>query len=79
MSFCIRYFLKRLLCTAEKPECISSKSEDTVFERCVICGELTSVRKDTHVDLRDNYETGLGQMCYKCSKAVAEEKYGEQR
>ena len=31
-----------------------------------MCGKLTNVRKDTHIDFRDHYILGSGQMCYSC-------------
>ena len=31
-----------------------------------MCGKITNVRKDTHIDFRDHYVMGIGQMCYSC-------------
>ena len=39
------------------------------FERCVMCGALTSVPISMPVDWRENYEIGCGQVCAKCAKA----------
>lgn len=44
------------------------ENDESPFERCVICGKMTTVRKDTHIDFRDHYEIGLGQMCYECDR-----------
>lgn len=38
------------------------------FERCVMCGSLTSVPISMPVDWRENYETGVGQICIECAK-----------
>ena len=37
------------------------------FERCVICGALTSVPISMPVDCRENYVIGLGQICAECA------------
>lgn len=42
-----------------------SKSQN--FERCVMCDALTTVQISTPIDLRDNYEIGLGQLCPTCA------------
>ncbi len=31
-----------------------------------MCGKITNVRKDTHIDFCDHYVMGSGQMCYSC-------------
>ena len=40
------------------------------FERCVMCGELTSVPVSTPIDFRDFYEVGCGQLCVTCHKKI---------
>ena len=35
-------------------------------EKCVLCGRLTSVPIDLHVDMRYFYVQGVGQLCYEC-------------
>lgn len=42
------------------------------YERCIMCGELTNVLISMPIDLRKNYEVGLGQLCEKC----AQDQYG---
>lgn len=37
---------------------------------CVLCGKETKYYKDTHVDLRENYVDGAGQLCGNCSDNV---------
>ena len=42
------------------------------FERCVMCGALTSVPISMPVDWRENYEIGCGQICAACTKKQRE-------
>jgi hypothetical protein len=42
------------------------------FERCVMCGSLTSVPVSMPVDWRENYEIGVGQICIECVKKQRE-------
>ncbi len=44
------------------------QEKEKSFEKCVMCGELTSVPKDLHIDFRPNYIEGAGQLCTKCAK-----------
>jgi RecJ-like exonuclease len=37
-----------------------------VFETCIICGELTDVLVNSHIDNRYGYVEGAGQCCRKC-------------
>lgn len=37
-------------------------------EICVLCGEKTKVPTDRHIDFRDFYIEGVGQLCYECGK-----------
>ena len=45
---------------------ISPSTEE--FERCIICGTLTNIPFSMPIDLRENYEIGLGQLCAECAK-----------
>lgn len=40
--------------------------KDTEYEKCVCCGKKTAVLCSTHIDLRDNYIVGAGQLCRAC-------------
>ena len=51
-----------------KSERVKKTAKSEEFERCVICGALTDVPISMPVDLRDNYEIGLGQICAACVK-----------
>ena len=44
-----------------------------VYERCVICGRLTDVPTSMPIEWRENYEVGIGQICYECAKKVQTE------
>jgi len=46
--------------------------ENIEMERCVYCNKLTNVPKDLHVDLRDYYIEGVGQLCVKCYNEINE-------
>tara|TARA_R100001163_G_scaffold728_15_gene1220 strand:+ start:2955 stop:3188 length:234 start_codon:yes stop_codon:yes gene_type:complete len=38
---------------------------DTI-EVCVTCGEPTPYKQNTHIDLREHYVEGAGQLCKRC-------------
>ena len=38
------------------------------YEYCAICWQKTDVKKNTHIDERDNYIEGVGQLCSKCAR-----------
>lgn len=50
---------------AEKTE--KSKIE---HDKCVNCGKETEYPKDAHVDFRDDYIEGAGQLCKDCRKKI---------
>lgn len=70
----IRNIFQKILDRTKKRRMRREENDESPFERCVICGKLTTVRKDTHIDFRDNYEIGFGQMCYECHKRSTGEK-----
>ena len=43
------------------------------FEHCVLCRKVASIDKNTHIDLRDNYIEGIGQLCRDCYHKVEED------
>lgn len=47
---------------------MTSLPETEEFERCVMCGELTYIPVSMPIDLRENYEIGIGQICAECAK-----------
>lgn len=36
------------------------------FEKCVICNSITEYRRNVHIDHRNFYVDGAGQLCRKC-------------
>lgn len=40
-------------------------------EICVLCGAKTPVPTNKHIDLRDFYVVGVGQLCYECGKKIS--------
>ena len=70
----IRNIFQKVLDRIKKRRMRREENDESPFERCVICGKLTTVRKETHIDFRDNYEIGFGQMCYECHKRSTGEK-----
>ena len=39
---------------------------DSKYELCVICDAATKEREDQHIDSRNYYVEGCGQLCEKC-------------
>jgi len=37
---------------------------------CVVCGKETEYTKDTHIDLREHYVEGAGQLCKECYASI---------
>lgn len=38
------------------------------MERCIICGKQTEISASTHIELRECYIAGCGQLCLACYK-----------
>lgn len=70
----IRNIFQKILDRIKRRRMRREENNESPFERYVICGKLTTVRKDTHIDFRGNYEIGFGQMCYECHKRSTGEK-----
>jgi hypothetical protein len=47
-------------------------------DKCVVCGSDTPYDKTTHVDFRQHYIKGSGQLCSKCHKEVYNTKREDQ-
>lgn len=55
-------------------ESVNNDPKTEEFERCVMCGALTSVPVATHIDFREEeYEVGCGQLCNACRLKLREE------
>jgi hypothetical protein len=50
-------------------------SSEEVFETCVLCGKLTDVLINTHIDYRYGYVEGSGQCCRDCYDRTYNVKY----
>jgi len=44
-------------------------SEDG-YDLCTRCNKKTQYKSDTHIDVRENYIEGSGQLCEKCYEIV---------
>jgi hypothetical protein len=43
---------------------------DVKVDKCVMCGTKTEYTKDTHIDNREYYVEGAGQMCKHCHTKI---------
>lgn len=43
---------------------------DEIYECCVLCGKILSIKKDLPVSKRQNYIEGAGQLCEECMKII---------
>ena len=43
---------------------------DVGLDKCVMCGAKTEYTKDTHIDEREYYVEGVGQMCKQCHTKI---------
>jgi hypothetical protein len=44
-------------------------------DKCILCGEDSSYDFETHVDMRDGYIEGAGQLCIKCWNKGTERRH----
>ena len=40
--------------------------DEELMEKCVLCGRMVAVRRDSHVAGRRYYVEGAGQLCARC-------------
>ena len=52
------------------------KVEEEIFETCIKCGTLTTVKKTDNVIFRSGYIEGAGQLCFMCSQTKKLHKTG---
>lgn len=45
---------------------MSNEQKNVVYEECVLCHAQTDVPIDLSVNKRENYISGIGQLCLKC-------------
>lgn len=53
--------------TENKSSTSHKTAHDNDFEVCVLCGKKTDTLKSQHIDLRNYYVEGGGQLCYNCA------------
>lgn len=58
------------LCIQEEVDEVKNTPVKELFERCVLCGELTPIPVSTPIGLREFYEDGCGQLCGDCHQKV---------
>lgn len=46
----------------------------TEKEKCVICGKETPYKISDHIDMRENYVEGAGQLCSECFEETYNKK-----
>ena len=51
---------------AEKVAKQEEQNPFDLYEDCIMCGKKTTVSKTTHIDFRDGYIEGAGQLCPNC-------------
>jgi hypothetical protein len=51
---------------AEKAAKQEEQNPFDLYEDCIMCGKKTTVSKTTHIDFRDGYIEGAGQLCPNC-------------
>lgn len=49
---------------------MSNKVHDEKKERCVFCGEITDIDKETPIERRAFYVVGAGQLCADCCHKI---------
>lgn len=64
---------KQNLQSAKITDCTEGASAAELFERCVLCGELTPVPVTMPVEFRENYELGCGQLCILCRQKMQQD------
>ena len=52
------------------------KIKKEIFETCIKCGTLTTVKKTDNVIFRSGYIEGAGQLCFMCSQTKKLHKTG---
>ena len=44
--------------------------QESEYEKCISCFEITNISKSTPIDQRLNYIEGAGQLCDPCKKRI---------
>ena len=66
-----------LSCALEAEKVVKQEEQSPfdLYEDCIMCGKKTTVSKTTHVDFRDGYIEGAGQLCIKCWNKGTERRH----
>jgi len=46
------------------------KKTEEKMENCVLCNQLTDIPVNRHIDFRENYIEGCGQLCHVYAKKI---------
>ncbi len=57
---------------------ILKETDSVKLEKCVICGSETPYTENTHIDYRNFYVEGCGQLCGECYNKVHDNKSNDQ-
>lgn len=49
-------------------------NDDLELEHCVICKKITMYPRNMHIDYRQYYIEGVGQMCTECYEIIYDKK-----
>ena len=49
--------------------------KNSQFEHCVLCRKVVPIDRNTHIELRDNYMEGIGQLCRDCYHKVEKDNH----
>ena len=66
-----------LSCALEAEKAVKQEEQNPfdLYEDCIMCGKKTTVSKTTHIDFRDGYIEGAGQLCIKCWNKGTERRH----
>jgi len=53
----------------------SNDFEVISFEKCIVCDIVTDIPRNKHIDLREYYIEGAGQLCEQCFNNIDQKKY----
>lgn len=52
---------------------VKNAPQNTEYEKCVMCGEMTNIPIPLPITCRKNYVEGIGQLCEKCQNKLNRE------
>lgn len=69
---------KEPTCQNENIANIENSHQKEEFERCAVCGQLTTVPVSLPIEFRENYEVGLGEVCEGCRQEMLKDAQGKE-